>query len=220
MTDRPIIFSAPMIRALIDGRKTQTRRIIKKKPALDAIAVFGADFLLKPGCADLIPYAHGDLLWVRENLYQACRYPCTLPSGEPEPSSWTRGRLVHYAADGKPENTPNRHYPKGLSGKYISAPDPYATWELRPSIHMPRWASRITLEVTGVKVERLQNISRGDAMAEGCPFPNISGGPDPRDWFQNLWRNINGPESWDQNPFVAAISFKVHKRNIDKLGAE
>lgn len=73
---------------------------------------------------------------------------------------------------------------------------------------MPRWASRIMLEVTGVRVERLQEISRGDVMAEGCPFPNMQKGPDPRQWFRDLWETINGPGSWDANPWVWAIEFK------------
>ena len=78
----------------------------------------------------------------------------------------------------------------------------------KPAIHMPRAASRITLEVTGVRVERLQAISRGDAMAEGCPFANMAAGPDPRDWYRDLWNEINGPGAWDQSPWVWVVEFR------------
>lgn len=76
---------------------------------------------------------------------------------------------------------------------------------------MPRWASRITLEITGVRLERLQDISRGDAMAEGCPHQNMAHGDDPRKWYADLWNDINGPGSWDKNPWVWVIEFKVAK---------
>ncbi len=76
----------------------------------------------------------------------------------------------------------------------------------RPSIHMPRKASRITLEITEVRVERLQDISRGDCMAEGCPFPNIAKLTDPIEWFAELWESIN--ENWDANPWVWVVEFK------------
>ena len=170
--------------------------------------------------------APGDRLWVRENFWQACSYPCALPSGEPEPHEWTRSRLVHYAADGKPRNTPNRHYPEGLRGGYISAPDPYATWESRPSIHMPRWASRITLLVDAVRVERLQDISEADAVAEGArksPFGEWTHDADKlwfgsaRDSFSQLWTHLHGPDAWDANPWVCAITFRPVLANIDTI---
>ena len=91
----------------------------------------------------------------------------------------------------------------------------------RPSIHMPRWASRITLIVTEVRVQRLQAISRGDAMAEGCPFSNMADGPDPRDWYRDLWNDLNAKRGygWDTNPWVVAVSFQVRAGNIDRLPA-
>lgn len=73
---------------------------------------------------------------------------------------------------------------------------------------MPRWASRITLEVTGVGVERLNDISRGDAMDEGCPFPNMAQGDDPRRWYADLWDSINGAGAWKLNPWVWVVSFR------------
>ena len=86
----------------------------------------------------------------------------------------------------------------------------FKVWEFkrRPSIHMPRWASRILLEVVSVRVERLQDISRGDAMAEGCPFPNMAQGDDPRQWYAELWEQINGPGEWTANPWVWVVEFR------------
>jgi hypothetical protein len=81
----------------------------------------------------------------------------------------------------------------------------------KPSIFMPRWASRITLEITDVCVERLQDITRGDCMSEGCPFPNLNmatNKTDPIAWFANLWQSINGAGSWQENPWVWVIEFK------------
>ena len=84
----------------------------------------------------------------------------------------------------------------------------------RPSIHMPRWASRITLEITGVRVERLREISEADVQAEGWTRrPEVSTDPQvhkeaARDWFMDLWESINGPGSWDANPWVWAIEFR------------
>ena len=77
-----------------------------------------------------------------------------------------------------------------------------------PSIFMPRWASRITLEIVSVRVERVQEISRGDAMEEGCPFPNMAKGPDTRQWFKDLWENIHGHDAWERNDWVWVIEFR------------
>lgn len=110
----------------------------------------------------------------------------------------------------------------------------------RPSIHMPRWASRLTLIVEAVKVERLQDISEADAQAEGLlPYPHegpggmtvtswhwLHGKPEeetyctPQYAFRALWNSINGADAWDANPFVVAVSFVVHRANIDALKAE
>ena len=76
----------------------------------------------------------------------------------------------------------------------------------KPAIHMPKALARLWLEVTGVRVERLQSISRGDAMAEGCPFPNMADGEDPRDWFAEVWKSTGG--DWAANPWVWVIDFK------------
>lgn len=206
MKERPILFSAPMVRALLAGTKLQTRRVVKLPhmnplgewepmswggpnggrtrtghtvPLQQAIGHSRTGEIL--GC----PYGQpGDRLWVRENGWQP-------PADRAE-----RGWPYAYDADA----------PFGVS----AANEAYREegWKRRPSIHMPRWASRILLEVTDVRVERLQDISRGNAMAEGCPFPNLAHGDDPRKWYADLWDEINGAGAWAANPWVWAVTFK------------
>ena len=186
MKERPILFSAPMVRALLDGSKTQTRRVAKltanghvKEPGGNR-RWHTADFDARLAC----PYGQpGDHLWVRETWARdsedgALFHRADVGSGG-SADDWERNRL-----DGAPN------------------------YQWRPSIHMPRAVSRITLEITGVRVERLQNISRGDSMAEGCPFQNMAKGDDPRQWYAKLWGQINGPESWDANPLVWVVEFR------------
>jgi hypothetical protein len=228
INERPILFSAPMVRAILEGRKTQTRRVVKcdyTNPEAYLLGVhkgvwgihkdvdFDSD-IWRGTC----PYGvTGDRLWVRESFWQASYYPSTMPCGEPSPQRDNWGSLVKYAADGDPENTPNRHYPDGLQNGAISAPNPYAAWHKRPSIHMPRKRSRITLEITGVRIERLNDISEADAYAEGVTIPThmafaSNGSPELRNearvMFEQLWESINGPGSWATNPFVWVIEFK------------
>lgn len=189
MTVRPISFQAPMIRALLDGRKTQTRRL---------------KFKAEPG----------DLLWVRET-WAAGKCAETLSPACLSPGFWRHENGgIWYAAGGDP-----RH-PVTPRGKW------------RPSIYMPRWASRITLEVTEVRRERLQDITDDDAKAEGIRWSGRSegysydpedGGPGyhrsaPRESFLKLWNSINGKRpgaAWADNPLVTAISFRVHRCNVD-----
>lgn len=173
--ERPILFSGPMVRAIIEGRKTQTRRIIKPRNNNSIFVGWDDEFVLndenKEWTLSECPYGYpGDRLWVRE--------------------TWA----------------------KQLSGKYIYRAD-HQDWELadytatgawRPSIHMPRAACRILLQITDIRVERLQYISADDARAEGCTDP----GPIAIGEYQTLWEKINGPESWALNPYVWAITFK------------
>lgn len=169
--NRPILFSGAMVRALLAGTKTQTRRVCK----LDVRAG-----MPEPELASLLrccPYGQpGDRLWVRETWATHPDYG---------------GRHAIYRTDRGCEHDAER-------------------WT--PSIHMPRWASRITLEVTGVRVERLQNIGEGDAKAEGVQMPD--GTPTPPEWwsyrreFAHLWEQINGPGSWDANPWAWVVEFK------------
>lgn len=185
MTDRPIIFSAPMVRALLDGRKTQTRRVLKPLPRR---TIF---FDPKTAVLDQFqepPYAPGDRLWVRE----AFSYELLDVDRNGFMPPW-------YWADGNPE-----------SGDFTRP---------KPSIHMPRWASRLTLLVTDVRVQRLQEITAEDVTAEGIPFE--ADALAPYEWsvarFADLWNTIHGPDAWDANPWCAAISFTVHRCNIDKM---
>lgn len=199
MTDRPIIFSAPMVRALLEGRKTQTRRVIKPQPHEHPSGRWMAE----------IRFTKGDRLWVREAFITGFDLD--------EDDRPTGDRKVWYrATDGG-----LRWYDPDADHFLDVAP-----W--RPSIHMPRWASRLTLTVTDVRVQRLQDISRGDAMADGCPFANMADGPDPRKWFADLWKDLHqpiirrapgsskaNPAAWDANPWVCALTFTVEQRNID-----
>lgn len=190
MTDRPILFSAPMVRAILEGRKTQTRRVIKPQPInpvdLNAFkgggafvdkSISGKDPLIK------CPYGKaGDSLWVRETH-----------------ALFGGGSTVIYAANWKED---------AVSRGMDNIPEE-VDWKWTPSIHMPRLASRITLEITSVRVERLQDISEQDALAEGMTFPEgMEHGSNPVDAFRGLWQSINGPESWDANPWVWVIEFK------------
>ncbi len=211
MTDRPILFSGPMVRALLDGRKTQTRRDLTKTfaryPQLEGYETNGT---LKPIDGRSVPcveFVHsnlglwhpeenpsgrsgwyvplkaavGDRLWVKESWWIATMYSYgTTPGGceiSPPPLAHRKRDPVHYDADGNPPNVGNRTYgPEGLRGGSFAAPDPYAVWLKKPSIHMPRWASRLTLIVSDVRVERLQDISEEDAIAEGMVQPKVGPG--------------------------------------------
>lgn len=157
MKRHPIIFSAPMVQAIIEGRKTQTRRVIKPQPA----------GFVPVRCSYGYP---GDRLWVRE-AYGTC-------------DSWVPH--IFYRADG-------------------GAPNPGFRW--KSPIHMPRWASRITLEIIDVRVERLRDISEENARAEGCHFPN-SESPFGYDNFRMHWDRLHGPGVWQENPLVWVLEFK------------
>jgi hypothetical protein len=196
MKKRPILFSAPMVRALLDGSKTQTRRLIKPQPYVDPQGNFcwngwnyGQDFsgphiqaIASPLPSSrtgrvLCPYGKpGDRLWVRETFAEGIHQMADV-------NHWA------YAAD---------HF--GVQQRLG------ARW--KPSIHMPRAASRITLEVIGVRVERLQDISDEDSLAEGI-YPTGTGlyPGSPRAAYQKLWESINGPGSWEANPWVWVVEF-------------
>ena len=214
MRERPILFSAPMVRAILDGRKTVTRRLVKPNPhKVDGGVPFAdapAWAHAEPGSAVMrCPYGvRGDRLWVRETHYLHGIW--SVRKDADAKRRWT----FHATQDmGVQFEQPN-----GLiRGRSTTVPG----WYRRPSIHMPRWASRITLEITSVRVERLQEISIEDAKAEGAWGPDDSivqkvadyFGTDifsanPRKAFQMLWESINGPDSWAANPWVWAIEFR------------
>ena len=186
--ERPIIFRAPMIRAILAGTKSQTRRIVKL-PLHDRD--FGCELagneIGQEEAHSLCPYgAPLDRLWVRES-FQALfadgiedQYQTDYKTG--------KGYKVYYmATDARQE--------------YVDAEDDLQD-KITPSIFMPRWASRITLEVTGVRVERLQDISEADAKAEGVNPVRTH-----RVSYIALWNTINGAGSWESNPWVWCISF-------------
>lgn len=200
--EKPILFSGPMVRAILDGRKTQTRRIVKdparigcltgdcphtnQSDCIRDITVFGAT---------QCPYGNEmDRLWVRETFAAPWGLDYKFPGGESG---------ILYRAD-NPKKFPDD-----------------GTW--KPSIFMPRAASRITLEITAVRVERLQDISEQDAIAEGISnigpcrsvgWQDYSGGPGfmrPIKSYKSLWESINGKGSWAANPWVWVIEFKKYE---------
>lgn len=214
--ERPILFSAPMVRSILDDQKTMTRRrakFIRQDPAGDfrasnwAGGVAGLEESEVPTFApDYAPHQAGDTLWVREahSIYNA--------HGQHRVDGQRWGPWGGLPTTVSPDGSQIAYYREGFDRC-----DP-GRW--RPSIHMPRWASRITLRVMGVKVERLQDISDADARAEGivdggclscgmsepceCDNPN----PCAVDSFVRLWNTINGPNAWSKNPWVVAYTFE------------
>lgn len=195
--ERPILFSGPMVRAVLAGRKTQTRRIIKPQPDEDGI---------------VRELATGRWVDTSERVYRC-------PFGEPGDRLWVREGFCPTWSDGGGDS----HECAELNGAQTIvyradgiSPFPVRRW--RPSIHMPRWASRITLEVTGVRVERVQDISEEDAVAEGvCEVDGKRGvfdgggpamGPTAKHAFMRLWDSIYGPGAWERNDWVWAATFR------------
>lgn len=179
MADRPIIFSAPMVRALLAGHKTQTRRL---------------------ATSPLSKVRAGDRLWVRESsvVYTSQR------TGN--------DYAFHMATDPKARTR---------------VPEGNGTWcrKVCPAIHMPRWASRLTLVVTETRRQKLQDISEADAIAEGAANGfwfdgrHVLAGSTARGAFWCLWTLLNSVQSWDANPDIVALTFAVHQCNIDTLEA-
>lgn len=197
MADKPIIFSAPMVRALLDRRKTQTRRIIKRT---DLMECDGVEMRPIP-----IGYATGNRLWVREAFWlcEECGHRNMCADGANYSGFPDRGCCVSCDA---------------LLPRAKTSP-----------IHMPRLASRLTLIVTDVRVQRLQEISEADAVAEGIDRhgDRFSGyGKASDQWmgaidsFASLWNSIHGPEAWDANPWVVALTFTATPQNIDQIGGK
>lgn len=216
--DHPIIFSAPMIRALLDGRKTQTRRMLKARGLYETHP--SGELVPIP------PSAVGARLWVRESYYQI---------GHWEPAASKTRKLGKQKWRFVADSTEIRFEAPTEFRKGRHHQDPETSvWHKRLGRFMPRVASRLTLVIEGVKVERLQDISREDAIAEGLfrassHIEEFWRWPPPLDaqlWlspveaYRSLWSIINGADSWDANPWVAAISFRVVKANIDALCEE
>lgn len=206
MKDVPIIFSAPMVVALLDGRKTMTRRLAWRnvgKPGDPGRASFHSPWTkVKPG----------DRLWVRENAW----FDKDQIAGLPLRCFFEGGRVR--LADGRDGSTPGS--PDVATAEMFKL---NSTLKLRPAIHMPRWASRLTLTVTATKIERLNDITEADAAAEGWKkrsdkyLPGEVHYDAARDWFSDLWEKLHGAEAWKQNPEVVALSFDVSGQNVDEL---
>jgi len=220
MKERPILFKGEMVLAILEGRKTQTRRVIKPQPigpdhiryagtAIDGDHIIlgdssgsglpiknlasGSDGTFLPFAYRTCPYGVlGDRLWVRETW-------------RPEIEDDTGFACINYCAKGSKAVGRNRILP------YMNGTE---NW--RPSIHMPRWASRIDLEITDVRVERVQEIWAGDVVHEGI-FPNPGCGFSAetatmaRHAFRDLWNSINAKRGygWEENPWVWVIEFRV-----------
>ena len=205
MKERPVLFSATMVRAILDGRKTQTRRIAKvtDKDCKPGMITPLAGFVPRT-IANHISYCpygkQGDRLWVRETHWMDKRdILCAVMD------------LDGFAVDAHPagRNKFVKDFHSLKNNKF---------WKKRPSIHMPRIVSRILLEITGVRVERLQDISECDAKAEGsyvCDYfgrrlLDQSSNQGCYKWgYRSIWESINGTGSWDLNPFVWVVEFKV-----------
>lgn len=230
--ERPILFSAPMVRVILSEQKTQTRRTAKTGSVKAEGGVLSLEWLKVPHSKEILllernggpatarstpleiaaacPYGQpGDRLIVKENAwvwYRKERDGDT-KTGRPKFNYIPMGRFVHYQADEqRPTYRVNESTDQG--------------WRLKIGRYPPRWASRITLEVTGVRVERLQSISEEDAKSEGVPplmgtevaghhvTTSIVDGGKYRDGFRAIWGQINGAASWDANPWVWAIEFR------------
>lgn len=213
MKERPILFNTEMVRAILEGRKTQTRRLIKPQPYDGAIVrgplefepaverngeieagdpIFGVydnfgDWGVK--CPFGIP---GDRLWVRETF---SKIDCACSGAD----TWMQSQCKYCNEKGSI-----------LVFKSEIKEEDFDKFTWTPSIHMPRWASRINLEITNIRVERVQDISESDVSAEGHPVGNSNTRNYKRPWFQELWDSIEGESefNWNANPWVWVIEFK------------
>jgi len=203
MRERGIIFNAEMVRAVLEGRKTQTRRIMKVQPESNQLGLLRITDSTNRSYIGKYHWAESNATGnhVRSKLF-ACPY------GAVGDRLWVRETWAE-AGGSAPELQLHRaNYPAHVPSHYENVP-PAESIRWRPSIHMPRWASRITLEITGVRVERLQDISEEDAKAEGAPTECCVIGDKHFLGFRSLWRSINGEESWQANPWVWKLSFKL-----------
>jgi hypothetical protein len=207
--ERPILFSGPMVRAILEGRKTQTRRVVTPARILAASAVWWHGEYESVGCLQQCPYGvPGDWLWVRETWASADKWMRQTEMDPPEYIAF-RADLAIYG-------------PAKQFKTERARTDSDFRW--KPSIFMPRWASRITLEVTDVRVQRVQEISEEDCIAEGIedlgngvgklahPRAGVAASySTPRALYWRLWDSINAKRgySWDANPWVWAIQFEV-----------
>lgn len=205
---KPIIFSAPMVRALLDGRKTQTRRVMEMPTCGSGVYMHPTHGLMNcmGGSVPTAPYSVGDLLWVKETWRTLQKWDGLAPRNLVNDAD-----KIDYSASGYVRN-------------------PLWAWgKNRPSIFMTRWASRLTLRVTNIRAERLQDISEEDARAEGANFHD--GDPDEygmcrrlrveaKDDFRHIWEDCyhkDSPEAWHRNPWVWVYEFEVIRKNMGEV---
>ncbi len=222
MTERPILFQGPMVRSLLAGTKTQTRRVCKNKVYSNGFHFDGREILCHndylPPSAMLMDVKRGKDEYTTSNL-EGWEVEC--PYGAPGDRLWVRETWQAVNGNDRARHIVTHPAPDRGWIEYAATPradEPAYKW--RPSIHMPRWACRILLEVTAVRVERLQAISESDCFAEGIDTEGAEyaegqryaaeGSPVPaaRWAYARLWMSINGDDSWRQNPWVWVISFK------------
>lgn len=214
MNEHPILFSAPMVRAILAGCKTQTRRVCKKAQDADESA-YAVCRAAKSGwiawfCQTKKNITPEALVNTEAFTKKAYEHGFKCPYGEVGDRLWVRETFC-YAGVMRKDGHDRVAY-RATEGSNADC------W--KPSIFMPRWASRITLEVTDVRVEHLQAITEADAIAEGCradedPFwkpsyadPDSGGNPSTRNSFEYLWHEINGAKSWMENPWVWVVTFR------------
>lgn len=253
MKDAPLLFSAPMIRALLDGRKSQTRRLAWMPSHLAGLDFTPEQFSEFEERGWRVR-KHGELHYVYKPTVWQRRYDRWM-AGDRELWIWVRetwahyqtvnGRRLHnggyideisdgfagYRADGFDTINDFRDHVRLMSDASLQAIEINGN-KWRPSIHMPKWASRLTLRVTDMRLERLQDISEEDAKAEGALWHDGGGighsgwrhdqydgivFPDARSAFARLWQNIHGPDSWARNDEIVRLEFEVFKANIDAI---
>jgi hypothetical protein len=210
MKERSAVFKDFEVRAILRGSKTQHRWVLKNSAPPEATS---AGVFFAPGKA-----YDAEWNWLSGDPHDCDSWcsvgdPFRCPYGQPGDRLWVREAWQAWCDF---DNTAPRDIPVGSDIQYPATYDGWVS-KIRPSIHMPRWASRITLEVTGVRVERLQDISEADALAEGVAYSmlqQIQAGQDrwARHAYQRLWESINDDGSWAANPFVWVGEFERVQR--------
>lgn len=217
MKERPIIFTAPEVRAILAGRKTVTRRVVKPQPYPNGYRFDGREILCHiddlPANAMLLDVGRGKARYTTSNL-EGWGLHC--PCGQTGDRLWVRETFLHEPADYCWEASVSIPVRPAMT-IYRADADPtgVGTAGWKSPIHMPRSLSRITLEIESVRVERLQDISSDDCVAEGVgdpvgtplPYGSVTEAWNRRS-YQLRWETINGPDSWTANPWVWVLSFK------------
>ena len=213
MADRPVIFSAPMVKALLDGRKSQTRRVLKLPKRTHS----GGPIYERPDMGGWAATTIGG-----GGCFTVGRDGRRLPVPE-RPAIWhqTTGVVMALPFDvGDRLWVREAHAFDSVLVRYYATDDVHELRKKRSPIHMPRWASRITLTVTDVRVQRLQEISGEDCLAEGAceaaflPLTDQDA-EEAREAFRSLWTSLHGPDAWSKNPWICALTFTVSRGNID-----